>query len=55
MNTAVRRLSVCAVLGGALLVGAAVAPATSSACDLAFVRQCVPPIEVVGDLDCQYF
>jgi hypothetical protein len=55
MITMARRLSVCVVLGGALLVGAAVTPATSSAGDLAYVRQCVPPIEVVGDLDCQYF
>jgi len=53
----VRRLALCAVLGGELRAGTAFNPAPTSAqsCDPAFVNYCVPPIEVYGDLDCQYF
>ena len=57
MNTVTRRVSLCAVLGGALLGGATHSPAPTSAqsCDPAYVSHCVPQIEEVGDLDCQYF
>jgi hypothetical protein len=57
VNTVVRRLAACAVLGGALLVGGAFHPATTSAqsCDPAYVNYCVPAYAEVGDLDCDYF
>jgi len=57
VTPAIRRVSICAVFGGALLTGVGVssAPASAQSCDSASINYCVPPIEVSGDLDCQYF
>lgn len=54
MNTVVRRVSLCAVLGGALLTGAAAGTRSVSAqtCDPSYPDFCIQPPSEVGDLDC---
>jgi hypothetical protein len=50
VNTFVRRVSCCAVLGAGLLAGVTVSavPTSAQSCDPAYINYCVPPIEVVG-------
>lgn len=48
--------SLCAFgLAAAVLGVSHAAPAAAQSCDPAYINYCVPPIDEVGDLDCDYF
>ena len=56
MPVPVRCLAFALVLGGAVLAGAtSPAPVAAQSCDPAYTSHCVPPVEEVGDLNCDYF
>jgi hypothetical protein len=52
-----RRLALAVLFGIASCGGAILAPwpVSAQSCDPAYLSHCIPPIEEVGDLNCDYF